>query len=120
MNRIDQLSQGLNSDGDIIGTYAAFTDIISENTVFEFEGQRFEKIAGEPYNFVDTAEFFESFQVAVYADGFTIYANDEKEEGNLQDIYGKNILGLTDENQNKLVEIMLPLFQEEVQRILLK
>lgn len=119
-NRLDQLSQGLNADNEIIGVYSKYTDIMSEGSTFVFEGQSFEKIAGQPYNFIDSGEFFNSFRVLVYDDGFTIYANDSKEDGNLTDKFGKNILGLTDESKNELVNAMLPVFIEALRKEMLR
>ena len=110
-NRIDQLSHGLAADGKIIGTYSPITDISSDGLKFTFEETTVEKIAGEPYNFIDTGDFFTSFRMVVYKDGFSIVANDQKEDGSLTAKYGNNILGLTNENKSKLVKEMLPLFR---------
>lgn len=119
-NRIDQLTKGLNADGEIIGVYSTNTDIMSEGVTFVWEGQTFEKIAGQPYNFVDTGDFFTSFRVLVYDDGFTIYADDVKDDEKLTQKYGNNILGLTDESINQLVQEMLPIFREVVRKEMLR
>jgi hypothetical protein len=116
LNTTGQLTQGLNSDGEIIGTYTINTDIMSEGGSFTFDGQSFEKIAGQPYNFVDTGYFLKSFDVGIYPDGFTIIADDAKEDENLTDKFGKNILGLTNESLNELVKKMLPVFIAETRK----
>lgn len=114
-NRIDQLTHGLDSEGNLIGVYSPSTDINSEGQTFSFEGQTFEKIAYEPYNFVDTGYFFRSFEVVIVGDGFYIAADDQKpDDVELTDKYGKQILGLTDENKTNLAKEMLPIFRQLV------
>jgi len=120
LNRINQLTKGLNSDGETIGVYSIVTDITSENTVFIFEGNQYEKIAGEPYNFVDTGDFFRSFQVQVEGDGFIIFADDNKEDESLTDKYGENILGLSRESLNELAEKITPILIESTRKELFK
>lgn len=117
-NRIGQLSSGEDVDGSIIGTYSPVTDMISEGISFEFEGVSYEKIAGEPYNFVDSGEFFRSFRIIVENDGFIIYANDQKADGKLQDKFNAELLGLNDENINRMVDALLPVFIKETRRAL--
>lgn len=119
-NRIDQLTEGMDSEGNIIGVYSPATDIISEGRSFVFQGRSYEKIAGEPYNFVDTAHFLESFSIVIHGDGFVIQADDDKGEETLTGKFGKNILGLTDENKAKLSQAMLPFFIEAVREAMLK
>lgn len=117
MNRIDQLAhQGINSEDEVIGVYAPITDITYDGQEFEFEGQTYEKIAFQPYNFVVTGEFFRSFKVVVYKDGFTIVADTKKDADDLAIKFGKNILGLTEENIHVLAKKMLPLFIEQVRK----
>ena len=120
LNRINQLTKGLNSEGETIGVYSVVTDITSENTVFTFEGNRYEKIAGEPYNFVDTGDFFKSFQVQVDGDGFVIVADDNKENETLTDKYGENILGLTRESLNELGQKIIPLLIDKTRKEIFK
>lgn len=115
-NRIDQLTQGLNSDGELIGTYKS--EYFNES--FTFEGKSYEKIVGKPYNFIDTGTFFRSFKIAVFQDGFSIVADTEKEDGDLIDKFGNNILGLTTESLDELVKKMLPLFIDEVRKEIFK
>lgn len=118
-NRIGQLASGEDIDGSIIGTYSPFTDIISEGITFEFDGRTYEKIAGEPYNFVDSGEFFRSFRIIVENDGFVIFANDQKKDGSLSNKFNAELLGLNDENINKMVDALLPIFIAQTRRVLL-
>lgn len=119
LNRIGQLTEGENADGEIIGTYSANTDMMSDGMTFSFEGLTFEKIEGEPYNFVDSGDFFRSFRLRIYNDGFTIEADDQKQDGKLTDKFGKNILGLNDENINEMVEKLIPLYIEETRKYII-
>lgn len=98
LNAVGQLfSQGLDSEGDLTGTYSVVTSIFDER-----------KTAGEHYNFLDTGEFLESFSVKVFKDGsFVIRANTDKEEDDLIDKFGP-LLGLTDESRAKLHRELLP------------
>lgn len=120
-NRIDQLVHGLDSNNEIIGVYSPTTDISSEGLTFNFEGVRVEKIAGEPYNFIDSGQFFNSFEVLVSSDGsFEIEADDSSgKDTPLTKKYGKDILGLTDDNKNELVEKIIQLFIEKIREHLL-
>lgn len=119
-NRVEQLAQGLNAEDEVIGTYAPITDITYNGQEFFFDGKSYEKIAFKPYNFIVTGEFFRSFQVVVYEDGFTIIADTKKDAEDLTIKFGKNILGLTEENINELVRKMLPLFIEQVRKHIFK
>lgn len=119
-NRIDQLSKGLDSEGTIIGTYSPITDITSDGKVFTFEDTSVEKIAGQPYNFIDTSKFMKSFKIIIYDDGFSIIADTQKDNEDLADKYGKKILGLTSENIAKLVDNMRPLFIKKTRNLLTK
>ena len=118
-NRIGQLTAGEDVNGGIVGTYSPNTDIMSEGLTFSFEGQTYEKIVGEPYNFVDSGDFFRSFRIIVQNDGFIIYANDQKVDGSLSEKFDAELLGLNDENINKMVDALLPIFIRETRRVLL-
>lgn len=49
-------------------------------------------------NLFDTGDFYESFVVIVNARGITIEADTDKGDNDLEDRWGQNIIGLTDEN----------------------
>ena len=88
----DQLfNKGVNSLNAVIGTYSPLTEILS--------GGR--KKAGEKYNLFDTGDFYRSMFVSVLANEILITANDGKMLD--QKWYNKYILGLTDENLQKLI-----------------
>ena len=65
---------------------------------------------GKPYKLFDTGEFWESFKVQVNAGEIIIDANPIKGADNLFDIYGTNIVGLTDESLQILINEALKQF----------
>jgi len=116
LNAFDQLFLGgLNSDGEIVGTYRSTTEMMSEGESFTFNGLTKRKIKGDAYFFYDTGGFLRSFSVSIKKDGFTIKANDEIDDeffGTLTEKYGKNLIGLTDESKTELGFKIIPLCQK--------
>lgn len=108
----DQLfEQGIDEDGDIIGTYSEFTELINP-----------EKVAGSHYTLFDTGEFYRSMYVVVLSDSIVIEADpvkidDNGEKTNLFYEYGEGIVGLTDENKQKLAEEVANRFQLAITRL---
>ncbi|NBW39341.1 MAG: hypothetical protein EBR30_30835 [Cytophagia bacterium] len=108
----DQLfEQGIDEDGDIIGTYSEFTELINP-----------EKVAGSHYTLFDTGEFYRSMYVVVLSDSIVIEADpvkidDNGEKTNLFYEYGEGIVGLTDENKQKLAEEVANRFQNAITRL---
>lgn len=98
--RIDQLfEQGVDSDGKIIGKYSEWTEMLNPD-----------KVAGNHYTLKDTGAFYESMIIYISKDYFEIDAdpikvdNQTGEETNLFYRYGENIIGITEENLQKLRE----------------
>jgi hypothetical protein len=90
----DQLTdQGIDEDSDIIGLYSDFTESINP-----------EKIAGTPYTLDDTGDFYKSMYIVVLQDSIVIEADPIKGEDNLFYKYGEGIVGLTEENLERLRE----------------
>jgi hypothetical protein len=108
----DQLfKQGIDEDGEVIGTYSEFTELINP-----------EKVAGSHYTLFDTGEFYRSMYVVVLSDSIVIEADPVKidedgEKTNLFYEYGEGIVGLTDENKQKLAEQVAIRFQSAVTRL---
>ena len=99
LNRIDQLfKQGIDSTGRLIGVYSFRTEEIS--------GGR--KRAGTHITLFDTGTFYRSFAILPFEDFFKIVANPIREETNLFEEYGEEIVGLTDENIAKLPDLIRP------------
>lgn len=96
-NTIDQLyNEGIDSDGRSLGEYSPYTKEIKQKN-----GQPFDRITLK-----DTGAFYDSFKVIQTQDGLLIVANSIKEDTNLRDEFGNEIVGLTDENYNKTVKEM--------------
>ena len=108
-----QLSKGLGSDGELLGTYSKYTEIIS---IFEEPKPRKTKREGSPYNFEWTGKYFDAFDIDFEdEESFSLFSKDAKAKL-LNDKFGE-IETLTDQN-NKIVnqEILLPEMYEEIIR----
>lgn len=98
LNTIDQLfDDGIDSLGDSLGEYSPFT-------------VELKKIKGQPTDRItlkDTGKFYKTFKIEIKNDSFFINANPIKEDNNLFDDFGNEIVGLTEENQIKVSKIIL-------------
>ncbi len=61
----------------------------------------------------DTGEFYNSFEVKVFKGGFEIDAETIKGDDDLEDKYGDDLIGLTDDNIQVLIEEVLLLTLDE-------
>ena len=127
LNRVDQLFvDGIQSDGNPLesgsvtgqntpGVYSEFTEKINRGKSFSFGGQSKSKIEGDRYFLFNDGEFFDTFVIIPLDDGFEIDANPIKQtdKGPLPmfEEYGRNILGLTDEN----LQVLIDFFKETIQ-----
>ncbi|MBQ2019256.1 MAG: hypothetical protein IIW53_04805 [Rikenellaceae bacterium] len=112
MNVEDQLyEQGVNALGVSIDDYAPYSP-----ATIEIKMQK-----GQPYNRVtlrDEGDFHSSFFLEVWTTQFEIKAADFKTE-DLVRKYGRQILGLTDENVEELIrEYILPDIQRRINETL--
>jgi hypothetical protein len=90
--RKDQLTdKGIDSDGRVIGYYSYVTEIIS----------RGRKQQGAHYTLDDTGALYRSMYVTVLREAIEINADDGKIKD--QNWYTTKIIGLTDENTQKLI-----------------
>lgn len=117
LNTEDQLREdGVDSDGNIIGTYSFATEFMTDGR----------KKAGEPFDLYETGAFYNSFRVRVSRGKITITADPIKtnEHGKTENIYEKfgnfRIEGLTEENKEVLRKFCLEYFQNYYRNILLK
>lgn len=98
LNTIDQLfNDGIDSLGDSLGEYSPFT-------------VELKKAKGQPTNRItlkDTGDFYKTFKVEVKDDSFFINANPIKDDNNLFDDFGSEIVGLTEDNQKKISKTIL-------------
>lgn len=80
-------TKGTDSDNQIIGLYSLATEFISNG----------KKKQGTPYTLFDTGDFYASMFVVVFAESFVVEADPIKEDDNLFEKYGQNIISLTNE-----------------------
>jgi hypothetical protein len=67
------------------------------------------KKIGQPFNLFDTGEFYKSIKATPELKGVDLDADFQKEDTNLEKKFGKDIIGLTDENLQKLQEFIKPI-----------
>lgn len=115
LNTIDQLFKGENKNGDLLGTYSTFTALFNQNKSFTLNGITKRKDLGNAIFLYDTGEFYDSFNVLFYNDGFIITADDEKDGTYLAERY-PNIIGLSNESIGKLREFVRPLILAEYKK----
>ena len=116
LNRIEQLlKEGVDDKGELIGLYA------KDSGTSSFQGVTRVKKRNDPYTLYDTGDFYRSFDVIVKSDGFTIEADDVKEDGDkLTEKFGSGIIGLTTKSKDELAQKILPIIIGEVRKLLLK
>ncbi len=111
--RQDQLfKQGIDGDGDIIGYYSEYTEMLNP-----------EKVAGTHFTLFDSGEFYKSFILYIYenyieVDANPIKINEKGEKENLFWKYGENIIALTEESLDKLRQEFLIRFKNELKQLL--
>ena len=94
LNTDEQLyNQGIDSKGVSLGEYSE----VSVEVYLKPEGH---------IRLYEEGDFYDSFTVYVKRDSIEIYANDIKEDVVLTDEYGIDILGLTDDNMNILIDML--------------
>lgn len=111
LNKEDQLyDKGIDSTGDSLGEYSTAT---IEGTV-NFEGKKQKGQRFDHITLKDTGEFYDSFIFKNNKDNFEIEADTLKEGTDLIDNFGKDILGLTDENKTKLGQWLVEPMQKSI------
>ena len=100
---IDSTGKTLKSIGGTDLTSSGYTPFTIE--IKKSKGQRTSNITLK-----DSGDFYKSFKVVVLEDGFRIVADPNKEDTNLFEEWGTNIVGLTDEN----IGILRSRLKEEV------
>lgn len=84
---------------------------------------RDKKLSGLPFTHItlfDSGDFYKTFKVKVNANDFEIIANTLKEGQDLQDRFGSNIVGLTDDSINILIDDLTPLLRGFIINVLFK
>jgi hypothetical protein len=106
MNTIEQLyNKGIDSTGTLLSDIGGGYSFVTK----EYKSER-----GVPYDRVtlkDTGDFYKSWRVYITGNLIRIQANTMKDE-DLQDRWGDNILGLTEESKGKLVRFAIDRYRE--------
>jgi len=97
---------GVDSEGNSLGEYSPYTIQFKVD-----KGQRFDHITLK-----DTGDFYETFKVKPKKRGFELVANPNKDDDNLFEIYGKEIVGLTKDNQKLLMAFVETDFNKELEK----
>ena len=97
---------GEDSLGSSLGSYSGFTKDIKAS-----KGQRIDHITLN-----DTGDFYKSFKVTPNKKGFKITANPIKEDNNLFEDFGVDIVGLNKENVLLVLDFIEPMFNKEFEK----
>lgn len=110
LNKYGQLfEKGIDAENRAIGFYSMTTSRINPSKKFNTH-----------YTLKDTGEFYASFKVIVYNDGFTIYAKTNKQDDDLIAKFGKDILGLNEDSKTQIKELIKPKIAGFVKDYILK
>lgn len=106
---IDSLGKKLRSD------YAVFGNVYSNRTIF------LKKEKGQPTDRVtlkDEGKFYDSFILELKGNSLYIDADTLKEDNDLMEVWGQDILGLTQDSLqeviNLAIEIVIPIVQQKI------
>jgi len=88
LNQKQLFNQGVNADGEVIGTYSFLTEVISKGR----------KKQGTHYTLYDKGGFFKGFKIKVDTSKITFDSSDYK-TSLLEDRLGNTIFGLTKESK---------------------
>lgn len=117
LNTKDQLyKEGIDSNGISLKEYTRNFGY-SDRTIKEKneKGQPTDRITLN-----DTGAFYNSFRVKLFSDELMIFANPIKDGDNLFDDWGTDIVGLTDENLNTVVQYAKIILLPELKKYFLK
>lgn len=99
---------GEDSKGESLGSYSPFTVIIKES-----KGQKTTNITLR-----DTGAFYDSMTFEVTKTQVIFDADGQKDDSNLFDDFGIDILGLNDFDRNRLIETVYQKLKFEIMRLL--
>ena len=109
-----QLWNGINAEGKLLdsigGEYSNLTKELKSQ-----EGFPIDRVT-----LYDTGEFYESFRVEVKANELLITANTNKDGEDLQNRWGSELLGLTEDNTRRLADALIEDLREWLLNELLK
>lgn len=111
LNTTKQLfRKAVDSEGENLGGYSKYT-------------VKLKKEKGLPWDHItlyDDGDFYSSFTIKPNNKGFIIEANTDKGDGDLISRYGKDILGLTSESKDELINFVLKRIIDEIKYRLLR
>lgn len=109
LNTIEQLfEKGEDSDGlELYPFYAQKTILYKKE-----KGQRYDHVTLN-----DTGAFYRSFEVIVSDEYFLINADPKKGDNDLFNIYGEDVLGLTEESKTEIVVLAYKILGEKILNI---
>ena len=109
LNTEEQLfEKGVDSKGVRIGDYSPFT--IMEKVR---KNQRYDHITLK-----DTGQFYDSWTVKIGRGFIELNASPIKDEDNLFEIYGEDVLGLTNESIEKLKPLLIEQYRYHIEKLL--
>jgi len=128
LNRVDQLFlDGIQSDGNPLtsnnstpGVYSNLTQFLNDGVTFSFAGESKQKIEGEPYFLFSDGDFYSTFVIRLGNDYFEIDADPIRDDTNIFEEFGREILGLTDENTQLLIDFMRSELIDKIQQEITK
>lgn len=110
LNTDEQLyNRGIDSMGRELGNYSTYTLLIKMD-----KGQRFDHVTLN-----DTGRFYNSFKIGKTVEGFKITAQTLKEDNDLIQVWGEDILGLTDESLEILIELCRTILLKQMREYLI-
>ncbi len=98
------------------GGYSFTTEFLSSGETFSFAGESKTKRAGNSPFLLDSGDYYNSYNLKLGNGFFVIDSDPQKEDNNLEDIYGDNLEGLQDENLQKIIDVVYKKFVQEVRR----
>lgn len=115
LNTQEQLFKlGIDAQGEkLVSAFAHFGHVYSDYTMLlkEQKGQPIDRVTLK-----DSGDFYESFRVILEGDDIVITANTLKDDNDLIEVWGEDIIGLTEENLQIIIdkarEILIPYLRE--------
>ncbi len=109
-----QLFSGIDSTGnelaDIGGDYSPIT----------IQEKQFKGLPTDRITLFDEGDFYSSFRIDVSKESISILANTIKEDVDLQNRWGDELLGLTDESRSKLLNEIIPIIIDYIKEQILR
>ena len=112
--RVEQLfKRGISGDGTDLNT------LTQSGFGYAASTRERKRRKGQPTNRVtlfDTGAFYKSFRLELNRSSFHIEAQAQKPNGNLFDEFGTEIIDLSDESIDRVVEMLIPLMQSQLKQ----